>query len=241
MYLKVYRLSLPTLLLLLLTEFAFGQLIFAHNDYAKPNPFYQAFDLKANYIEADVFLHNNVLVVAHDREEIDPSKTLASMYLQPLLAKRNELYGVTLMIDLKEQVLHSLVKELNEFPALISHPGLTIVISGDYPIPIEWKNYPDYIWFDGRPNISYTEDQKKRLKMISTSFGNVSTWNGTGEIPGTDLAKIKDVIDIAHGLKQPVRFWGAPDFENAWSKLGSIGVDVINTDNVEKLDGYKDF
>ena len=212
-----------------------AQRIFAHNDYLKPKPFYTAFDLKADYIEADIFLQNGVLVVAHDSTEIDPSKTLESMYLKPLLKKREELYGVTLMIDLKVQVMDVLVKELEKFPALISHPNFTVAISGNYPPPSEWKKYPAYIWFDGRPNINYTEDQKERLKMISTSFSSVSKWNGNGGIPEPDLTKIREVIDHAHKLNQPVRFWGAPDFENAWDKLEAIGVDVINSDNIEKL------
>lgn len=230
---KAIKQGVVTLVFILLAGYVHGQQIFAHNDYAKPKPFYTAFELKADYIEADVFLHNGVIVVSHDRKDIDPSKTLESMYLKPLL--ESDLYKLTLIIDLKEQVLEALVKEIEKFPKLIATPGFRIAISGDYPKPSEWSKYPLWVYFDGRPNINYTEDQKKRLAMVSTSFSSVSKWKGQGEIPEPDLAKIKDVITQAHNLNQPVRFWGSPDFGNAWDKLEAIGVDVLNSDKVEEL------
>src|SRR6185436_16173073 len=73
--------------------------IFAHNDYVKPNPFFKAYELKAAYIESDVFLENGKLLVAHTKKEIDPSKTLESMYLDPLSEKmKSAPHNMTLMI-----------------------------------------------------------------------------------------------------------------------------------------------
>lgn len=215
-----------------------AQEMFAHNDYVKPRPFHKAFELKADYIEADIFLENGVLLVAHTKSEIDPSKTLEAMYLKPLYEHKKDLYGLTLMIDLKTEgapTLSAFVQLLQKFPELTNHPNLTIAISGSYPPPSEWKNYPGYIWFDGRPNVNYSADQQARLKLISTSFSSISGWDGNGEIPSSDLKKIKEVVDWSHAKNLPVRFWAAPDFENAWEKLKAAEIDIINSDHIDEL------
>ena len=233
---------LQVFILVLIATTTYAQQIFAHNDYEKPKPFFRAFELKVDYIESDIFLENGELLVAHEKKQLDPSKTLQSMYLKPLSEKVKEgngtLYGVTLMIDLKTDgvpTLNALVKTLESYPDVTSARGLYITISGNYPPPSDWKNYPDFITFDGRPNVQYTQEQLKRVRLISTSFGSVSGWNGKGEIPSNEEQKLKSVIDHVHNLEKPVRFWGSPDFQNAWEKLEAIGVDVINTDNVEEV------
>ncbi|HEX8059979.1 MAG TPA: glycerophosphodiester phosphodiesterase, partial [Cyclobacteriaceae bacterium] len=211
----------------------------------KPKPFYNAFELKVAYIEADVFLEDGKLLVAHTKRETDPSKTLESMYLEPLSQKVKEgngkLYGVTLMIDLKTSgapTMDVLVKTLDKYPDLTKCEGLSITMSGDYPPPSQWKNYPAYITFDGRPNVSYSADEVKQVRLVSTSFGSVSGWDGNGEIPSKDKEKIKQAVDWAHQLNKPMRFWASPDFPNAWAKFKEMGVDIFNSDNINELSKY---
>ena len=221
-----------------------GQAIFAHNDYLKSSPFLKAFELKVAYIEADIFLEKGSLVVAHTKAEIDPSKTLESMYLRPLLEKIKANVAsnsLTLMIDLKtggKPTMTALVDLLEKFPDITSHPGLYITLSGNYPPPSEWSNYPRYITFDGRPNTDYTTDEIARIRLVSTSFASVSTWNGKDEIPSHDLEKIKETIEGAHKLGKPMRFWASPDFPNAWEKFIDAGVDVLNSDKIEELSTF---
>ncbi|HZY78254.1 MAG TPA: glycerophosphodiester phosphodiesterase [Cyclobacteriaceae bacterium] len=228
-------------LLFLMPFCGIAQAIFAHNDYVKPKPFYNAFALKASYIEADVFLRDNDLLVAHDRSELDPSRTLRNMYLDPLAAKTDSLYGLTLMIDLKTEgtpTLTSLVKILAQYPQLTSSKNLSITISGSYPPPTEWNKYPAYIRFDGRAGIQYTPEQLQRITLISTSYGSVSSWNGKGTIPSSDLSKLKKVIDEVHKNGKPVRFWGSPDEPNAWDAFIAAGIDVLNSDHINELSAY---
>lgn len=222
-------------------------MIFAHNDYEKPVPFLVAYHQQADFIEADIFLYKGKLVVAHTHSEISLDKTLASLYLQPLQEKINKNKGtaypnsnkpLSLMIDLKSEgatTLTKLVSELKTYPELVKCKSLRVTISGNVPEPATWKDFPDFIHFDGRPGIEYTPDQLKRIQLISTSFSTHSSWNGKGVLTATDRSKIKGIIEEAHGKKKPIRFWGAPDFENAWIKLKEVGVDVINTDHVVGL------
>src|SRR5690349_752262 len=91
--------------------------IFAHNDYARPVPFYTAYNLGVGYIEADVFLQDSSLLVAHHAREIEPGRNLQTLYLQPLSTEIQNNGGtvypdsksrLTLMIDLKTEGVSTL-------------------------------------------------------------------------------------------------------------------------------------
>jgi alkaline phosphatase len=224
--------------------------IFAHNDYVRSNPFHTAYDLRVGYIEADVFLVDDALLVAHTRLEIKGDKTLEALYLKPLQQKLMQNKGsaypgsnqrLTLMIDLKTEgtaTLTKLVEILMEFPEITRAKTLHIMISGSVPEPARWKDYPDFIHFDGRPTIDYTEDQLKRISMISTSFRDVSKWNGKEPLLAGDREKIQSLITAVHEKDKPVRFWATPDFPQAWEVLMELKPDVIVTDDVEALSSF---
>jgi len=221
-------------------------MIFAHNDYGKPIPFFAAYHQQADFIEADVFLYNDKLVVAHTQSEISLDRTLDTLYLKPLQQQIQKNRGaaypnskpLSLMIDLKSEgvaTLTKLVAELKTYPDLIKCKSLLITISGNVPEPATWKRFPEFIHFDGRPGIEYTPDQLKRIRLISTSFSKHSSWNGKGVLTAAERLEIERIVKEAHEKQRPIRFWGAPDFENAWIKLMEAGVDVINTDRVDAL------
>ena len=221
--------------------------VFAHNDYVHPIPFYSSYFLQAGFIEADIFLKGDELLVAHTAPEIDEANTLESLYLNPVQKNivKNSGYAyadkqqqLTLMIDIKTEgvsTLSLLVKKLNKYPKLISCPTLNIVISGNVPSPERWKEFPAFIGFDGRPNVNYTKEQLARVKMISTDFGSVSHWNGKGIPVQEDRDKIVALRDAVHSQGKKIRFWGAPDFTNAWSRLMEFNIDIIGTDDVQGL------
>lgn len=221
--------------------------IFAHNDYVRPAPFFTAYDLQVGYIEADVFLVDQELFVAHHKHEIQSERTLNTLYLGPLSAKIRENKGhaykdtgliLTLMIDLKTEgipTLDALVKQLEKYPDIVRCPSLHVMISGSVPDPETWKNYPGYISFDGRPNISYTADQLTRVRMISTSFRDHVKWDGTGRIPDVSAKIMTTLRDSAHAKSKTFRFWATPDTQNAWRELMRLKMDVIVTDDVKAL------
>jgi alkaline phosphatase len=219
--------------------------VFSHNDYVHAVPFYTSYALQVGYIEADVFLHNNNLLVAHTLEEINNRKTLDSLYLKPienqLVKNKGSSYSdgskmLTLMIDLKTDgiaTLNLLVKKLNNYQQLLSTATFRVTVSGNVPDPELWKNYPGFIHFDGRPGIHYTEDQLLRIALISADFRDYAEWNGVGLPTKLDEMRIRSVVDDVHAQGKVIRFWAAPDSENAWSVLRQLNVDLINTDNVE--------
>lgn len=221
--------------------------IFAHNDYEKPIPFEVAYKANVGFIEADVFLRDENLFVAHESKQIQIDKTLETLYLNPLnkLIEKNGGYAyadkdqsLTLMIDLKTEgvaTVNALIVKLKNYPRLLECKTLLITLSGNMPAPALWSNYPDYIHFDGRPGIIYTPEQQTRIRLVSDSFINYSTWNGKEALKKSDEEKIINVIETAHAINKPFRFWAIPDFPESWIKLMELDVDILNTDDVAGL------
>ena len=139
----------------------------SHNDYHQHIPLLTSYYAHMGSIEADVFLKNGKLYVAHDTTEISEEATLKNMYLAPLAkfyAKNgHHVYPdpndkLQLVIDIKsdhQYVLPELINELKEFNTVFNHTknpaAITIAVSGDVPDLANFKNYADYISFDGRP------------------------------------------------------------------------------------------
>lgn len=99
--------------------------IHSHNDYLQNVPFWKAFAAGASSIEADVFLINDTLYVAHTIEEIDTGRTLERMYFEPLKeALLLELDGpnqLQLLVDIKSEpyaTLEAIVNSLKKYQSI---------------------------------------------------------------------------------------------------------------------------
>jgi alkaline phosphatase len=162
--------------------------IFSHNDYAQAKPFKAAYRLKVGYVEADIFLHEGKLVVAHAANEMILTNTLESMYLIPLSKRILQYHGspyrkpelpLSLSIDIKSEsasTLNALIQVLEKYPTLVQAKNMHIIISGNRPRPEAWNQYPSYISFDGRPDESYTDEQWKKVGIVSESFTKYTHW-----------------------------------------------------------------
>lgn len=226
----------------------------SHNDYKQNIPFLKAYYAGAGSIEADVYLLSGKLYVAHERKEIVESRTLNELYLKPLaeLFRKNNgrAYSdpsqtLQLVIDIKEDHLHvipQLIKELAPYQDVFNAPAnknsVKIVLSGDMPEPALFNNYPDYIYYDGRPNNMYSTDQLKHIAMISDNLADYTKWNGKGSLTAPDSIKLQRLINSAHAKHKPFRFWATPDSPNSWIQLEKLGVDWINTDNPEQVHDF---
>src|SRR5688500_12101427 len=85
-----------TVLLLIVTSLRAAETVpllraHAHNDYEHVRPLFDALDHGFCSVEADVYLIDGALLVAHDRKDVKPERTLSALYLSPLLdrVKRN--------------------------------------------------------------------------------------------------------------------------------------------------------
>jgi alkaline phosphatase len=218
----------------------------AHNDYEQAFPFWQAYNAGFGSMEADVFLRNGQLLVAHTAAEIDSSRTLASLYLAPLrqLVERHQgylaadtSYHLQLLIDLKTEAaatLDALVALLGSYPKLTACKALSLVITGNRPPMEQYGLYPAYLLFDGRFGAMPPPEAGKRIPLISENLARFANWNGKGIPTQRDQAQLDSAVAWAHALGKKVRFWNAPDTINAWYELMKTGVDYINTDHIDQ-------
>ena len=219
----------------------------SHNDYEKEFPFWNAYSNGFGSMEADIFLLNNELYVAHDTIQLKLIRTLDSLYLLPLQHCINKNKGfvysdnkrqLQLLIDIKTETgstLKKLVEKLKSYPTIINNRSVKIVITGNRPEPSQFSSYPAYILFDGELNKDYSGNALKRIVMMSDNLKRYSLWNGDGMLPEQDRKKISDAINKSHKLNKKVRFWNAPDNINSWSQLINLDVDFINTDKISGL------
>ena len=104
----------------------------AHNDSEHARPLFDALEHGFTSVEADVWLVDGKLLVAHDRENAQPVKTLKSLYVDPLddVVRQNghSVYpgwdgSLQLLIDIKsdgENTYAAIEQELRKHPALMT-------------------------------------------------------------------------------------------------------------------------
>lgn len=227
----------------------------AHNDYEHPRPLLDALSHGFTSIEADIFLLKNELYVSHNRPiSFKNVKTMESLYLQPLdsIVKANngrvypgyngEFY---LMLDFKAkgyetyQKLQEVLQNYLHLLAVPPHHGpVTLFISGERPYTEILNGSGSLAGLDGRPNDLQRGIPREKMPVVSTSFKSLGYWNGNGEIPMDIRIKIRQMAESAHEEGKKFRLWAIPDNPEAWQVMLDSGVDLINTDQLEKL---KDF
>ena len=83
----------------------------AHNDYEHARPLHDALARGFGSVEADIWLVDGALLVAHDRKALRPDRTLQALYLDPLRERVRTLGGrvqpgrdgFTLLVDVSQR------------------------------------------------------------------------------------------------------------------------------------------
>jgi alkaline phosphatase len=215
----------------------------SHNDYENKAPFFTAYVEGFGSIEADVFPVNGKLYVAHDKASINLERSLRSLYLEPLLQELSvdKSRHLILLVDIKENYTLSipiLIQELIPLESIIKRGQLQIVVSGNRPPPVEFSNYPDYIYFDDDQSRKSSAEQWGRVGLVSLRFSNFSSWKGEGKKIKEEMFRIKSTVDSVHKAGKRIRFWGAPDNPQAWKLLMKLKVDLIGTDKIGELAAF---
>ncbi len=233
-------------------------LIHSHNDFQRHEPLTNALLNRAYSIEADVYLVNDTLRVAHDEKELDSAASLRELYLDPIIGlftankgriSNDTAYAPVLMIDIKKSSrasLANLVQQLSAYPSVfdrsINPLAVQIVISGDRPPrkkteedangDLSWTRYPRFIYFDGRPDETYDSATLKRVAFISDSWYNYV-------VPSDSIDNhIQMLAQRVHGMGKLLRLWATPDSPGSWGRLQKLGVDIINTDRITECRNY---
>lgn len=238
----------------------------AHNDYEHPRPLFDALDHRFGSVEADIFLVGDQLLVGHDTSELDPTRTLESLYLEPLAARVRANHGavyrgwhrpVQLLIDIKTEgssTYLELDRHLGRYPGLfttythgrVRKGPVTAVISGDRAArgPLEAQSVRQ-AFYDGRLTDLGSYAPASFIPLISDNWTLNFTWTGAGEFPAAEREKLRGIIVRAHARGQQVRFWATPDAagperDALWGELYAAGIDFFNTDDLAGLEVFLD-
>lgn len=236
----------------------------AHNDYLHARPLHDALAHGFTSVEADIFLVDGELLVAHEPETLDPARTLVSLYLDPLLARVRAHHGsvhaghrapLQLLIDIKtdgaaaylalDQLLRRYRPILTRYDrGRIRSGAVTPVISGDRAarVPMEAQT-TRYAFYDGRPDDLGSAAPASFIPLISGNWTQAFSWLGTGPFPTAERDRLHTFVSAAHAAGQRVRFWGTPDIagpqrDAVWAELLAAGVDHLNTDDLAGLEAF---
>jgi len=232
---------------------------FAHNDYRHKHPLYDALDNGFTNIEADIFLKNNKLIVAHVFPYFKGKRTLENLYFKPLserIARNNgrvyENYNkpVILMIDIKtgaDNTYDALKPLLQKYSSMLTrledgkvvYGAVTVVLSGHKPYDMIGLEQNRFAFIDeDLRKVSRDTTMSNMFTMASCKYSKLIRWYGKGTFPEKERNKLVSFVSMAHKMGEKVRLWASPDRKAVWDELLKCGVDLINTDRLVTLRKY---
>ncbi len=229
----------------------------AHNDYNHTHPLMDALSHGFCSVEADVHLVDGQLLVAHDLKAVKPGRTLQSLYLDPLRERVKTNGGsvfpggpeVILLVDLKGDwkesypVLRNILKQYSDMLVTFQDGtkktnAVRAIVTGNRARQMFAGETVRYASLDGELINLKPGDTADLFPWISSNWKANFKWDGKGEMPAEERAKLKDIVARAHQQGKRVRFWGGPDQPVFWGAMLANGVDLINTDHLAEAQKF---
>ncbi|KAH8696663.1 hypothetical protein BGW36DRAFT_398149 [Talaromyces proteolyticus] len=130
----------------------------SHNDYWRPVPLFSALNAGCISVEADVWLIDYELYIAHSRSAVAPNRTLYSLYVDPLVELLDKQNPIPRFHPAKDQSLHGVFD---------TNPSQTLVLLIDFKT-------------DGLETLPHVVSQLSPLR----DGGYLSYWNGVDFVEG---------------------------------------------------------
>ena len=229
----------------------------AHNDYEHARPLHDALDRGFCSVEADIWFTQDGLLVAHDRKDLQPARTLQALYLDPLRqrvkANGGRVYSggppFYLLIDVKaeaEATYAALDKVLQGYADILTaftndgrdEKAVTAILSGNRASDTIAKQPLRYVGIDGRPDNLDANPSPYLYPWISANWTLLFRAHNDGTLSPAERERLAAFVRRAHEQKRQVRFWATPEKEALWQELLAAGVDFINTDKLDELQQF---
>lgn len=232
----------------------------SHNDYEQVRPLLDALDQGFCSVEADVWLVEGRLLVAHDLKDAKPGRTLEALYLDPLAARVKQNGGrvfphgpaFTLMIDVKSDATNTyraLTVLLERHASMLTRFGadrtetnaVTIIVSGHRARDLMLTETSRLAAYDGRLADLNSTASPHFIPWISDNWTQHFQWRARaedGSFPELERTKLRELAGKAHAQGRRLRLWATPDQPVMWKELRDAGVDLINTDRLKELSGF---
>jgi len=227
----------------------------AHNDYMHARPLAEALEHGFWSVEADVWLTNGTLLVAHDFDKTSPDKTLQKLYLDPLRAfvRTNPIVrgapSITLLIDVKSdaeptyvalrEVLKNYADIFTRFESnRIQTNAVIAVISGSRDEATMRNEAVRFAALDGRLPDLEKNPPVALVPWISDNWTKQFKWRGVGPLPEDERTKLREMVQRTHAQGRRLRLWAAPDDPHGWKELNDAGVDLLNTDHLAEMETF---
>ena len=228
---------------------------FSHNDYWRPVPLLDALSFCFNSVEADLWLIDGELYVAHDKSEIEKENIFEEMYLKPLAERiknnggkvfKGSVKPFLLMVDCKtngEEMYPVLKKVMEPYKELFcsvnngvyKEGAVLLFLSGNRPAETLSRETSRFAFLDGVVSDLNKGISSELMPVISNNYREYFSWNGKGEMPEKELLKMREIISQVHKEGKLLRWWGDPDTKIFRQLLMKEGVDLIGTDDLEQL------
>lgn len=236
---------------------------YAHRDCEFDPPLWRSLRHGFTHIEVDVYCLLGRVFVGHDLSQLRPGRTLQTLYLEPLRQLSQHRQGriftddtpLWLFVDVKTEarsswrVLRALLESYQDIvtaftPSAARTQPVTVVVSGNRPPYSSAEREPLRLAaLDGRlPDVGvYTNPHV--TPIISDDWRKHFSWLGHGPMPDDEQRRLGALIDVTRRHGQKLRFWNTPDADTpqrkrVWDQLMTLGVDLLNTDDVEGLKTY---
>ncbi len=225
---------------------------YAHNDYRNRHPLWDALNQGYAGVEADFFLVDGELLVAHDRDRVRADRTLRGMYLEPLrqiVADSGRVCpsgrSFILNIEAKEPgnagftALHELLLEYREMLTRVEDGReikgpVQVILVGRHPplaelaaLPVRCVAVQSY-YRDLPPD--HAQIPAHLLRLVTVQYPQHFSWRGEGSAPDgfrENLAELIAARDAVPG--RLLRVFKVPRYRTVYDALLRGGVDLIGT------------
>lgn len=230
---------------------------FAHNDYWHKRPLLDALDNGFTHIEADIYLQKGELIVTHLLHPVfyNRKRTLERLYFRPvqerIIANGGFVFpgddrSLILMIDIKTnayKTYKTLLPLLVKYRSILTRYKEGRIIQG--PVTVVLTGRKPYYLQQEKDRLAFIDEDLRKIAgdtsvsevfpIASCRYTRLLAWDGTGNISVADRRKLCSFVQFAHRQGKKVRLWASPEKESVWKELLDCGVDLINTDKLEKL------